>query len=127
MADEKQDVISLPMASDTLRNEAHMITEAAKRAAEQMALCLAATRDAQARIRNTQHYVEDLDRHGSIDPDAAKEILRRLLGPDERDYPMGALPKPGRLERALIEIEHHSTDKNAAATARAALELAVRD
>lgn len=26
-----------------------------------------------------------------------------------------------KMERALIEIEHHSTDKNAAATARAAL------
>lgn len=31
--------------------------------------------------------------------------------------------KIARLERALIEIEHHSTDKNAAATARAALAL----
>jgi hypothetical protein len=28
-----------------------------------------------------------------------------------------------RYERALVEIEHHSTDKNAAATARAALAI----
>lgn len=28
-----------------------------------------------------------------------------------------------RLQKGLIEIEHHSTDKNAAATARAALAL----
>ncbi len=39
------------MASDTLRHEAIMIQDAARRAAEQMALCLEATRDAQTRVR----------------------------------------------------------------------------
>lgn len=77
-------VISLPMASDTARSEARFIMDAAKRVVEQLALVEAAAVDAQARIRNTQHYIEDLDRHGSIDCDAAKEILRRLLRADER-------------------------------------------
>ena len=75
--------MSLPMASDTARCEAKFITDAAKRVAEQLAMVEAAAQDGQARIRATQHYVEDLDRHGSIDRDAAKEILRRLLPTDE--------------------------------------------
>jgi hypothetical protein len=71
------------MASDMVRSEARFITEAAKRVAEQLVLVEAAAQDGQARIRETQHYVEDLDRHGSIDHQAAQEILRRLLRPDE--------------------------------------------
>lgn len=33
------------------------------------------------RIESARSYVEDLDRHGSIDHDAAREILRRLSPP----------------------------------------------
>lgn len=84
MGIEPEAVMSLPMASDTARTEARFITDAAKRIAEQLALVEAAAQDGQQRIRATQHYVEDLDRHGSIDRDAAREILRRLLRPDER-------------------------------------------
>jgi len=71
------------MASDTARSEARFILEAATRVAEQLAGVEAAAQDGQARIRATQHYVEDLDRHGSIDHQAAQEILRHLLRPDE--------------------------------------------
>lgn len=77
-------IISLPMASDTARGEARFITDAAKRVADQLAMVEAATQDGQRRIRETQHYIEDLDKHGSIDHGAALEILRRLLPPDER-------------------------------------------
>lgn len=76
-------VMGLPMASDTARSEARFITEAAKRVADQLAMVEAAAQDGQRRIRETQSYVEDLDRHGSIDHIAAQEILRRLLRPDE--------------------------------------------
>lgn len=76
--------MSLPMASDTARSEARFISDAAKRVAEQLAMVEEAARDGQRRIRETQSYIEDLDRHGSIDHDAAREILRRLLRPDER-------------------------------------------
>jgi hypothetical protein len=72
------------MASDTARSEARFITDAAKRVADELAAVEAAAQDGQRRIRETQHYVEDLDRHGSIGHDAAQEILRRLLRPDER-------------------------------------------
>ena len=75
--------ISLPMASDTARSEARFIQDVAARVAECLAAVEESTVDAQARIRATQHYVEDLDRHGSIDHDAAREILRRLLATDE--------------------------------------------
>lgn len=34
--------------------------------------------EAARKIERTKEYVKDLDRHGSIDHDAAKEILRRL-------------------------------------------------
>jgi hypothetical protein len=74
--------VSLPMASDMARSEAGFIKDAANRVAEQLIMIEASTVDAQARIRATQHYVQDLDRHGSIDHGAAMEILRHLL-PDE--------------------------------------------
>jgi hypothetical protein len=80
---ESERVVSLPMASDIARSEVRFITEAATRVAEQWILVEAATQDGQARIRATQRYVEELDRHGSIDHGAAQEILRRLLRPDE--------------------------------------------
>lgn len=76
-------MISLPMASDTARCEARFITDAAKRVAEQLALVEEAAQDAQARIRATEYFVKDLDRYGTIDHDAAKEILRKLLPKDE--------------------------------------------
>lgn len=82
-------IISLPMASDTARSEARFITDAAKRVAECLALVEASAQDAQARIRATERYVEDLDRHGSIDHGAAMEILNRLLPPDERPRIVG--------------------------------------
>lgn len=75
--------MSLPMASDTARSEARFITDAAKRVADQLAMVEAAAQDGQRRIRKTQNYVEELDRIGSIDHDAAREILRCLLRPDE--------------------------------------------
>ena len=83
---EARPIMSLPMASETARSEARFITEAAKRVAEQLAMVCEAARDGQRRIRATQHYVEDLDRHGSIDRAAAQEILRHLLRSDERRY-----------------------------------------
>lgn len=76
--------MSLPMASDTARSEARFITEAANRVAEQLVMVEAAAKDGQSRIRATQDYVEELDRYGSIDHQAAQEILRLLLRPDER-------------------------------------------
>lgn len=77
-------IISLPRASDAARGEAMFIYDAAKRVAEQLTLIEAAVRDGQRRIRETEHYVKDLDRHGSIDRGAAEQILKRLLRPDER-------------------------------------------
>jgi tellurite resistance protein len=47
-----------------------------------------------------------------------KRLIRNMRRQAERD------DKFERMRRALIEIEHHSTDKNAQATARAALALA---
>jgi len=76
-------VMSLPMSSDTMRCEARVIREAAERAAEQMKMVEDSIVEAHARIRATQHFVEDLDRHGSIDHSAAREILRHLLPKDE--------------------------------------------
>lgn len=81
---EAAKVMSLPMASDTARSEAFFLLDAAKRVATQLSAVEAAAQDGQRRIRATQHYIEDLDRHGSIDHDAAQEILRHLLRPDER-------------------------------------------
>lgn len=83
MSEEADGVMSLPMASDTVRSEANFITDAAKRVAEQLAMVEAAANDGQRRIRETQHYIEDLYRRGSLDHDEAHEILRRLLRPDE--------------------------------------------
>jgi len=53
-------VISLPMASDTLRQEARVIRDAADRAAEQMGFCLEATLDAQARIRKIEDLLDQV-------------------------------------------------------------------
>lgn len=75
--------MTLPMASDCARSEARFITEAAIRVADQLTKVEEAARCGQARIRETQRYVEDLDRHGSIDHGAAQEILKRLLLPSE--------------------------------------------
>lgn len=77
-------IMSLPTASDTARSEALFITDAAKRVADQLALVQDAAQDGQRRIRATQRYIEHLERHGSIDQGAAKEILRHLLRPDEQ-------------------------------------------
>lgn len=60
------------------------IYDAAKRVAEQLALIEVAVQDGQRRIRATERYVKDLARHGSIDHDAAQEILKLLLRADER-------------------------------------------
>lgn len=80
---ERRTIVSLPMASDCARSEARYITDAAKRVAEQLTLIEAAAQDGQRRIRETEGYIKDLDRHGSIDHGAAQEILKRLLRPDE--------------------------------------------
>ena len=80
---ERRTIMSLPMASDCARSEARYVTDAAKRVAEQLELIEAAAQDGQRRIRETERYVKDLDRHGSIDHGAAQEILKRLLRPDE--------------------------------------------
>lgn len=80
---ERRMIVSLPMASDCARSEARYITDAAKRVAEQLTLIEAAAQDGQRRIRETEHYVKDLKRSGSINHEAAQEILRRLLRPDE--------------------------------------------
>lgn len=81
---EKRTIVSMPMASDMARSEARFITEAATRVSEQLTLVEAAVQDGQRRIRETEWYVKDLDRHGSIDHGAAQEILRRLLPEGER-------------------------------------------
>jgi hypothetical protein len=75
--------MSLPMASDTARCEARIIADAAKRVVEQLTLVGEAAQDGQARIRATQHYIEDLDRNGSIPHVTARAILRLLLPQDE--------------------------------------------
>ncbi len=80
---ERRTIISLPRASDAARNEARFISEAAARVAGELTRIEAAAQDGQRRIRATQSYIEDLERHGSIDSGAAREILRRLLRPDE--------------------------------------------
>lgn len=76
-------MIGLPMASDTMRCEARVLREAAERAAGQMALVEASCVEAHARIRATQHYIEDLARNDEIDKVHAREILRKLLPVDE--------------------------------------------
>lgn len=84
--------------------------------------------------------VVDLGREGDhrcVDWSAAYNYLKELLNTfepigeglvDQLRYRGGicvdAADEIKRLRTALIEIEHHSTDKNAAATARAALAIA---
>lgn len=80
MADK---VMTLPMATDTARCEAHFITDAAKRVAEQLIMVEESVRDGHARIRATQHYIEDLDRNGTIGHETARAILKLLLPPHE--------------------------------------------
>lgn len=55
-------------------------------------------------------------RRGLSENDAISRAVDAALALQE-DAPSDAQ----RMQKALIEIEHHSTDKNAAATARAAL------
>lgn len=71
-------MVTLPQSSDMMRSEARFIRDAAERVAEQMMLVHDAVRDAHARINETISYVDDLDRHGSIDHSAASEIRLRL-------------------------------------------------
>lgn len=75
--------MSLPMASDTARSEGRFILDAARRVAEQLHFVEEAARDGQARIRETQRYVERLLSDRAISADTGKEILRRLLPPNE--------------------------------------------
>lgn len=74
--------ITLPMASDTLRNEARAVREAAERAAEQMIECAMAARDAHAKSKRLRDAADDVCLTAmAIDGDAMHvRVSRSVLG-----------------------------------------------